>query len=47
MHAMDTTRLHAAARRRAHELRNAAISEVIDRMLAFFTRRRSTTPCHS
>lgn len=47
MAAMDTTRLHDAARHRAHELRNAAIADAIDRLLALFARRRSTTPCHS
>ncbi len=51
MHAMDTTPLHpdlhAAARRRAHELRDAAIAAAIDRLLAFLFRRRSPAPCHS
>lgn len=39
MAAMDTTTLHATARRRAHELRNAAIADAIERVLAFVLRR--------
>jgi len=45
MPAMDTTTLHAAARRRANELRNAAIADAIERVLAFLFRRSTT--CHS
>lgn len=47
MPAMDTTTLHAAARRRAHALRQAAIAAFIDRLLALVLHRRSTPPCHS
>lgn len=41
MPAMDTTALHAAARHRAHELRNAAFADLFARLRALVLRRRS------